>query len=221
MDFNIINQTVFFIALLVALTMREYGRAFVLNKMGDPLPRLSGRLSMNPLVHADKVGTFIVPIMMIALKVPLLLGWAKPIPRSYMRIKNQTKFEIIVASAGPLVNFMLGILCGAIWAVCEIYNQKTLSGYCQIAMLVNACLMIFNLLPIPPSDGAQIIRYAFKISDETYMKVAQFGIFIFIGIIMIPATRSILLFCMSFCMYLMALIGGTPVQFIYSLISKS
>lgn len=135
-------------AILVALTFHEYAHGLVADMLGDPTPRNSGRLTLNPLAHLDLLGT----LLLILAK----FGWAKPVPVNpfYFRMDRQ-KGMMLVAVAGPLMNLIIGYLS----AVAMRFVGSSLYAYQFLeAMLVfNVYLAIFNLVPIPPLDGSRVL----------------------------------------------------------------
>lgn len=147
-------------AVLIAITFHEFAHGFVADKLGDDTPRRQGRLSLNPLSHLEPIGT----IMLIFAG----FGWGKPIeinPRNFNRNIKMSVGEAIVAAAGPIMNFILAIVFGIVYAVVWKYATgfiATQLGSIVIILLrscilVNIGLGIFNLIPLPPLDGSKII----------------------------------------------------------------
>lgn len=149
-------------AILVALTFHEYAHGRVADMLGDPTPRNSGRLTLNPLAHLDVLGT----LLLILAK----FGWAKPVPVNpfYFRIDRQ-KGMMLVAMAGPLMNLVIGYLS----AIAIRFAGSSLYAYQFLeAMLVfNVYLAVFNLVPIPPLDGSRVL--AGVVSRETANYIYQ------------------------------------------------
>ncbi len=159
---------------LIALTGHELAHAWVSTKLGDPTPRLNGRLTINPLAHLDLVGTLLM--------IFTGFGWAKPVmvdPRYY---KNQKKGMALTAVAGPLANLVMAFLSLLIYAIIFVINQKftpdmtgviTVSGMILGALAVrNLCFMVFNIIPIPPLDGSKVL--GMFLPDRTYYKMLQY-----------------------------------------------
>ena len=148
----LISLLVFFSAIVV----HEFSHAFVAYKLGDMTAARSGRLTLNPLAHIDPFGTILLPVFLIAVKSPVLFGWAKPVPIDFSALKNPKKDIIWVGLAGPAANLLLALLATL------VVKSGTISGAAmtQIAghiILINVILAVFNLIPIPPLDGSRII----------------------------------------------------------------
>jgi len=148
----LISLLVFFSAIVV----HEFSHAFVAYKLGDMTAARSGRLTLNPLAHVDPFGTILLPVFLIAVKSPVLFGWAKPVPIDFSALKNPKKDIIWVGLAGPAANLLLALLATL------VVKSGTISGAAmtQIAghiILINVILAVFNLIPIPPLDGSRII----------------------------------------------------------------
>lgn len=147
-------------AVLVAITFHEFAHAFAADKLGDDTPRRQGRLSLNPLSHLDPVGT----VMLIFAG----FGWGKPVeinPSNFNRNIKMSVGEATVAAAGPLMNFILAIVFGIIYAIVWKFVPSFLMTQVGgiVAILLQACILtniglgIFNLIPLPPLDGSKII----------------------------------------------------------------
>ncbi len=168
--------------LLASLTLHELAHAAVATRFGDPTPREQGRLTPNPIVHLDPLGT--ITFVITYFLTPFLFGWAKPVevrPRFFRRPKQQMA---LVAAVGPLTNFVIALGCAAVLV------HGTLSGRLGevvfLTYLLNLVLGIFNLVPIPPLDGSRILG-AFM-SDYAYTRwsaLDQYGMFAIFGIIVL------------------------------------
>ena len=143
---------------LIALTGHELGHAWVSTKLGDPTPRMEGRLTINPLAHLDIVGT----ILMILTG----FGWAKPVGINPAYYKDRKKGTALTAAAGPLSNLIMSfavLLLYYIYAVIAIKTGFAIGSIALISSLVstfvvrNLCFMVFNLIPIPPLDGSKVL----------------------------------------------------------------
>ncbi|MDD2717957.1 MAG: site-2 protease family protein [Candidatus Wallbacteria bacterium] len=151
---GILNFTLLAIPGVFAIVLHEFAHGYVSFKLGDPLPKISGRLSLNPLRHLDPLGTIMIFIVSI--------GWAKPVlidPRYY---KNRRLGEFLVALAGPATNLALAILS----AIPLFYLPREASIFFTIlgkilmfSFQINTALTVFNLLPIPPLDGSKLLYF--------------------------------------------------------------
>jgi Zn-dependent protease len=138
--------------LLVSLVLHELAHAVVATWLGDPTPRAQGRLTLNPIVHLDPLGTAMFAIT--ALISNFIFGWAKPVmvqPRAFARPQLGMA---VVAAAGPATNFLLALACAGLLVHGE-WSETTFDVLAR-AYEVNIVLGIFNLIPIPPLDGSRI-----------------------------------------------------------------
>src|SRR5208282_5455317 len=113
MDANhIIDGLIFYLGLVILLTFHEFAHAWAAWKLGDDTARLQGRLSLNPIVHIDPIGTVALPLLMIFLSPGIgrfLIGWAKPVPFNPANLRNRWRDEMLIAMAGPAMNILLAI----------------------------------------------------------------------------------------------------------------
>jgi Zn-dependent protease len=147
-----------FLILVVSLTVHEAAHAWSANQLGDPTARLLGRLSLNPVVHIDPIGTILFPLIAMITGVPLI-GWAKPVPVDMRHLRHPRRDFALIALAGPVSNVLLAI-AGAM-AFRTISGLDLPSGLLFGALLlfvtVNVLLAVFNLIPIPPLDGGNVL----------------------------------------------------------------
>ena len=135
--------------ILVAISFHEMAHGYAADAMGDPTPKLAGRLTVNPLKHIDPIGF----ISMLLFR----FGWAKPVPVNPNNFKNHRKGIIVVSLAGCFTNLLLGFISLiAIYAVSPFANVYLLQ-ILQYLYLYNLMFAVFNLIPIPPLDGSQIL----------------------------------------------------------------
>lgn len=185
-----------FIALVVSISLHEFGHAWAADKCGDPLPRRMGRVTLNPLAHADRTGTLIIPALMIF--VPALMGgmpgvifgWGKPVLVSLPNRETRMKDDILTTLAGPAMNLLLAIFGAVLLGVCAgiagTGNSAPVTFFALFIQL-NLALMIFNLMPIPPLDGSRLMFYAVKMKEETYYKIAANAWWILLALILLPS----------------------------------
>jgi len=153
------------IALVVAITVHEAAHALAASKLGDPTARLAGRVSLNPMVHLDPIGTFMIIITFLT---GFGIGWGKPVPVNLYNLKDPRKDEALIALAGPMANFTVAAIIGFILKHFAVSISMG-TGYVLTKILIlNIGLMVFNLIPVPPLDGSKIL-YAF-LPDRYYAK---------------------------------------------------
>ena len=189
------DGVIFYLGLVTLLTFHEFGHAWMAMKCGDDTARLQGRVSLNPLVHIDPIGTVVMPLLMIFLSPSVgrfLVGWAKPVPVNPSNLRNRRVDDILVTLAGPWMNLMLAVALVALARVGLMAHSANMVDICLRMAQLSMLLFFFNLLPIPPLDGSQVARVLLNISYETYLQVARFGFLILIVVIQIPFIRQTL-----------------------------
>lgn len=197
---------IFYIILICSVTVHEWAHAFTADKLGDPLPRFQGRVTLNPLAHIDFLGTVVFPLIMIFWPIfsgagagVALIGWGKPVMLSLPNPKTRRRDDILITAAGPLSNLVLCLLCSlAVPLVYKIDPQALM--LIRTGILLNAALFVFNLIPIPPLDGAHFLKHAIRMKEETYMRFSRWGFFILLVLINIAPFRQGL----SFAIYKVA-----------------
>src|SRR5208282_5205922 len=196
MDANhIVDGLIFYLGLVALLTFHEFAHAWTAWKCGDDTARLQGRLSLNPIVHIDPIGTVLLPLVMIFASPSVgrfLVGWAKPVPFNPAFLNNRWRDEMLIAMAGPAMNVILAVVLVAFARVAVMFGSDEMTElFLQMAQL-SLLLCFFNLIPIPPLDGSHVMRNLSGMSYETYWNLCRFG---FIGIILvlqIPQLRMLL-----------------------------
>lgn len=182
----------YIISILIALSVHEWAHAYTANRLGDPTPGQNGRLTLNPVAHLDPLGALMFFL--------IGFGWAKPVPvdgRYFARPKRDLS---LVAVAGPLSNLVLAVMAftalffmtngGALSIDALLAQPQTATAYAvllkilQSSLFVNLALMAFNLLPVPPLDGSNILQFFIPLRHERqYEEFLRVGPFILIGVI--------------------------------------
>jgi Zn-dependent protease len=163
---------------LVSLTLHELAHAWVAWRLGDPTAKSQGRLTLNPIVHLDPLGTLM--FVLTALIANLPFGWARPVPVDPRYFRRAKEGMAIVAAAGPLMNFLLALVCWGVVRHVELSGQW--AEVLEKAYIVNLVLGIFNLIPVPPLDGSRILGVV--MDDATYVRwirLDQYGMLVVFG----------------------------------------
>ncbi len=181
-EYFIIRTTV----LILALTVHEFAHAWVADRLGDPTPRLQGRISLNPLKHLDPIGTLAMLLTNF--------GWGKPVQIDPYNFKNPVKDSALVALAGPVVNIIMAVaftvLAAALFFVSPalpfpVQMLVTLGMFVTLGILINVTLAVFNLVPVYPLDGSKIIVALLpkeqSLAYQSFME--RFGFFVLIALI--------------------------------------
>lgn len=172
MDGLYIKVYLFFIIVLSAV-FHEYSHGLMAYKLGDDTAKRSGRLTLNPLVHLDMLGTIIMPILSL-LSAGIFIGWAKPTPYNPNNLSDRRYGNLKVALAGPLSNLIIAITLGIVVRVLSFMSPNPIFiEFLAIAIYINIFLMLFNLIPVPPLDGSKVLM---DITPNYYYRIAKFGI---------------------------------------------
>jgi Zn-dependent protease len=173
---------VFFLLIIIfaSIAFHEYSHGWVAYKLGDPTPKLCGRLTLNPIAHIDPFGTIILPFILLLIPGLFPIGYAKPVPINPYYFKNPKKDMMWVGIAGPLSNFFIAFFLMVIFKIVNF-------GFSEIliwAIMFNIILGLFNLIPIPPLDGSRIVAafLPYKLSYN-YLKMGFMGFFLVIILI--------------------------------------
>jgi Zn-dependent protease len=162
--------------LVICLTVHEFSHAYIALKMGDPTAEQHGRLSLNPLVHLDPIGTLMILFVHF--------GWAKPVPINPNNFKNYKKGIILTSIAGPISNFLMAILGAFLARFIFRFNNEGLKQFILIFVMLNLVLGIFNLLPFPPLDGSRLVTVFIPPKyDHIANFLERYGFYFLIGLL--------------------------------------
>jgi Zn-dependent protease len=183
----------FLIAIVLAFTVHEFSHAYFANKFGDPTAKLLGRVTLNPAVHFDLFG---IILLLIA-----GFGWARPVPVNRDNFDRPRLMGSIVSLAGPLSNFVLGVLGALLYAglvqfdvlgsITNLKLAEAISNTFYFVIIMNFFLFLFNLIPLPPLDGYRILEDI--VPREVRGKLKQFeqwSMLIFLLILFIPGLQA-------------------------------
>jgi Zn-dependent protease len=190
-----------YVVLLFSLSVHESAHAWMAWKLGDDTAMRLGRVSLNPIVHIDPIGTLLFPLIQIFTNVPLL-GWAKPTPynpANFRRDVSLRRGHILVAAAGPVSNFLLalvftGVLVVLVRGGLVQSRDSFLLNLAVLGIQLNVLLALFNLVPIPPLDGSKVASFGLRGDlGDTYDRVMGPYGFVILMLLLISGALSYVL----------------------------
>jgi Zn-dependent protease len=193
------------IALILSVAVHEFGHAWAADRLGDTLPRMQGRLTLNPIRHIDPVGTIIIPLVMSFGSPIGMLGWGKPVqtnPLAYSRRFSRLTGSMLVAIAGPLMNLVLAVIVSVLFVLLvragvlpgeSLAERSSLPWLLLNIVSLNISLLFLNLLPIPPLDGGSVLAWALPRSMQSVVEfLARWG-FVILAALVITRTLAFLM----------------------------
>jgi Zn-dependent protease len=189
------------VILLLSLTVHEAAHAWSADWLGDPTARKLGRLSLNPAVHIDPIGTLLFPLIALATNLPLI-GWAKPVPVNTLALRPHWRQKfMLVAAAGPASNLVLALI-GAV--LVRLAPAGPVSGAFETFVYVNVLLALFNMVPVPPLDGGNVLSGLLTGSmADTFDKLRPYGFIILYALMLSGILWTIVSPLMEFLMSLL------------------
>ncbi len=187
--------------LLLSICVHEFGHAYLADRLGDSLPRSQGRVTLNPIAHADPIGTLLFPLIGLLFAGAPGFGWGRPVqvrPERFSRKWTMRVAHMFVAFAGPLMNLMFATFLAILHVVLlktgviplDITHQANI--VLTYAVSLNFILLFFNLIPAPPLDGGAVTE---GLMPQRYLagwrQVAVYGPFILMAVILIPQLSRI------------------------------
>ncbi len=171
------------VALLCSLSFHEFSHAWMADRLGDPTARYMGRLTLNPLAHLDPYGTL---FMLLAIASGIGIGWAKPVPFNPNNLRGSYRTGIgLVSVAGPASNLILAVVAAILARLSMLLPlPSAIPMLLAYFVVVNVSLMLFNLIPFPPLDGAKVLvgilgrfrgRWAYDLGNQV-MDLERYGI---------------------------------------------
>ena len=199
------------ILLIISIGLHEFGHAWAADLRGDPLPRLQGRVTINPFAHTDMIGTILIPAVMIFLSPGFgIIGWGKPVQISLPNPKTRRVDDIIITLAGPAMNIILCIILALIGVIGDVHftgNQESnLGTFLVLGIFLNSALVAFNLIPIPPLDGSRLALRLGIYSEEIFQTLSRWGFFILLILINIPGFQTVITLMITPILWLSATI---------------
>jgi len=207
-----------FPAIIIALSLHEFGHAAMATKMGDPTPRAQGRLTVNPIAHLDPMGTIFI---IITLLMGFGIGWGKPVQTNPAYYRDYKTGRILVAIAGPAMNLCQAMLAVAIGYI--LFRANAQIGdfghlFLSAFIIINVVLMVFNLLPLPPLDGGHVLEMMLPWDKRaSFRQFGQYGMLILLGLMIIGVLWVIINFFLSATFLLISLaLGHDYVSWLFS-----
>lgn len=186
------RAVLFVLFLIMCVAVHEFGHAWVADRLGDPLPRQQGRVTLNPMAHADLLGTILLPLLLAATGGHVL-GWGKPVewtghPRYLTRRFTLRTMHLLVSVAGPAMNLLMAVLVAAVVVlVARLGHRETLGTALELGIglvSMNLMLMFFNLLPVPPLDGRSFLYFLPDSFEGVRSFLFRYGGFIFLALVL-------------------------------------
>lgn len=176
------------IPVVFAITVHEVAHGLVAKRFGDRTAEMQGRLTLNPVRHIDPIGTVLVPAVLLWLG-GFVFGWARPVPVDSRNMRNPRSNMIWVTAAGPAANLVMALIWAFLMLLSQAVDMGTagewVSRMAWIGIWFNVLLAVFNMLPIPPLDGGQVLTNLLPRGPASAFmeRIAPFGFFIVLGLL--------------------------------------
>ena len=189
---------VWVLPLLFAITVHEAAHGWMARRLGDATAEMLGRVTLNPLKHIDPIGTVVLPVLLYLFS-SFVFGWAKPVPVNWRNLQNPRRDMALVALAGPGANLLMAVLwslvikLGFLIAPYSPWFAKPMILMGGAGVLINAILMVLNLMPVLPLDGGRILSALLPPRQAArFARLEPYGLFIIIGLLVTGLLGKIL-----------------------------
>jgi Zn-dependent protease len=209
-NIDFVQVFVTFLVLLFSLTVHETAHAWTADRLGDPTARLLGRISLNPAVHIDPIGTIVFPLIALLTNVPVL-GWAKPVPVNITRLRGNWKRKyMLIAAAGPASNLVLALIAALVLRVLPGTTlEPTVDAalaplilFLRLAVYLNVVLAVFNMVPVPPLDGGNVVAGLLRGPvGDMYERLRPYGFLILYAMMFTGVLTTIISPPVAFLLY--------------------
>ncbi len=174
------------IPVIFAITVHEAAHGYAARHFGDNTAWMMGRITLNPIKHIDLFGTILLPLMLLLVSSPVILGAAKPVPVRFDKLRNPKRDMVWVALAGPAANLAMALMWGIFRVLLHAANfqEEFFLEVCNAGVFVNIVLFAFNLFPLPPLDGGRILVGLLPMKPAIAVsRIEPYGFFIVIALI--------------------------------------
>ncbi len=207
------------IPVIFAITVHEAAHGYAARHFGDDTAWMMGRITLNPLKHIDPVGTILLPLVLLLISSPIILGAAKPVPVRFDKLRNPKRDMVWVALAGPAANFVMAFLWGAALILLQAagIQEVFLLKMCGVGIGVNVALFALNLFPLPPLDGGRILVGLLPVKQAIALsRIEPYGFFVIIALIYFQIINYIWMYPLIVLSQSLLGLLLTPLEMIFS-----